>query len=415
MSKTAPGSESLEYKPARVAWATAHFIAQPPAVASRVFLYSLIVFIAVALVYSGFAQTAISVDARGKLATKASVLPVRAQFGMTIAKLGVTENQRVKKGDLLLESEDRVSDEEYQLIAGQREKLKGFIAGEKAGDCKGCLAAVRSFSQGAFQLDNKGYIREQLAEVRQLLLDYVTQYDQTESFGSATMSARRRIQIANAKLAEIKRRNAEQLLAQQVEALTNEVVSAQSELNDRKQAQDKGLTNARNRLEVRLDGIMDTMELYRTQNIVKAPIDGVVASLAVGGPGQVVQQGQLLMEIIPVDSGLAAELYVANKDIAQVKSGLKVRVKLDALPEREYGAVDGVVQSVGASALSDPQAGQTYRVLVALDRQSLMKGEIEYPFKAGMTLGGIIVTRYESLLMIGLKKVFNLKDALVDG
>ena len=229
------------------------------------------------------------------------------------------------------------------------------------------------------------------------------------------MSARRRIQVASSKLAEIKRRDAEALLAQQVEALTNEIVAAQSELSERGQAQESRLTNARNRLEIKLGNLMETMELYRTQNTVRAPIDGVVSSLAVSGAGQVIAQGQQMMEIVPVDSGLAAELYVANKDIAQVKSGLKVRVKLDALPEREYGAVDGEVHQVGATALADPQAGQTYRVSVTLARQSLNKGQVEYPFKAGMTLGGIVVTRYESLLAIGLKKVFNLKDAFVDG
>src|ERR1043165_3955046 len=99
MSQNAPGSESLIYKPSQVAWATAQFISRPPSIASRVFLYSVLTFLVAGIIYSSVAMTAISVEARGKLVTKEAVLPIRAPFGMTVARLEVRDTQPVKKGD----------------------------------------------------------------------------------------------------------------------------------------------------------------------------------------------------------------------------------------------------------------------------------------------------------------------------
>lgn len=415
MSQNAPGSESLVYRPAKVSWATAQFIGLPPSFAGRVFLYAVVVFLAVAAVYASLAKTAISVEARGKLVTEEAVLPIRAPYGMTVAKLHVKENQRVAKGDLLVESEDRVTDEEYRLIESQTEALKKLVGQEKSNECPRCPERLRAFAEGAFKLENRGYIRDVLAEARQILLDYVATVESATSLSQSTMSIRRRIAVASSKLDEIRKRNAETILAMQVEALTNEIVQGQSELSDRKQAVETRLTQARSRLEVKLGTLLDTLGLYRTQNILRAPMGGVISGLTVSGAGHVVTQGQQLMEILPLDSGLVAELYVANKDISQVRAGLEARVKLDALPEREYGAVDGKVHSVAEGTLNDPKAPPAYRVTTKLARQSLTKGEVEYPFKTGMTLTAIIVTRYESLLVVGLKKVFNLKDELFDG
>lgn len=412
MKKQAPGSEALVYRPANVAWGTAEFIAAAPSATSRAFLYGVLIFLVAGFLYAGLTKVAISIEARGKLVTREAVLAIRSPFSMTIAKLGVKEGQRVTRGELLVEAEDRVSNEEYDLVAGQKAHLLEVVAKQKAGPCPECLGALKAMSEAAFKINNKGGVRTSLAEARQLMLDYIGAFEKYDGYQAVTVSLRRRITIADGKLKEIRKRDAETLLAMQVEALTNEIVQAQTELTQTRQTLEGQLSTARNRLEVRLGGLLEAVDLYRTQNVIVAPISGVVATLKVIGAGQLVAAGEPLLELIPLDSGLIAELYVANRDISRVDPQMKVRVRLDALPEREYGSVEGTVASVPTNvvATGDPSVALTYRVTAALPTQSLQKGGVDYPFRLGMTLSGIVITRYESLLVVGLRKVFNLKD-----
>ena len=49
--------------------------------------------------------------------------------------------------------------------------------------------------------------------------------------------------------------------------------------------------------------------------------------------------------------GLAAEVFIPNKDIGFVKPGQKARVRVDAFPFTKYGEISATVASIGASSL----------------------------------------------------------------
>jgi multidrug resistance efflux pump len=220
--------------------------------------------------------------------------------------------------------------------------------------------------------------------------------------------------VNSEKLSEIKRRHAEDLLAQQMEQLTNEIVAAKNQIAERKQAVETNAVATRNKLDGRLSSLMSALEIYRSQQNIVAPVDGIVTNLKVSGPGQLIGAGTTVLQIVPSDSELVAELAVANKDISQVRVGLAVIVRLDALPERQYGAVGGTVETVPVSiaAAADPAAPPSYIVTVRLDRQSIVKKGVDYPFRIGMQLEGLIVTRHESLLENGVKKLLSISDDL---
>ena len=413
-AKQSPGRESLVYQRSKVSWATAEYLDKPPAAATRAFLYGVCALFFVALVYSGFSEVAISVTARGTLVTREAMVPVNAPLAFSVGRVFVKENEAVEAGAVLLESEHRLTDEEYNVVRSQKEWLSKLLEKHKTGACPECASQLRQFSAGAFKLENKGAIRGVLTGVRQLLLDFVAQIDGEQKLDSTNTALRRRIQIAEEKLAEIRRRKAEQILAIQVEELTSEIVSARAQLAERRQGVQRSLVQSRNELEIALGDLIEKVEQYRAQNRLLAPSAGVVTDLAVA-PGQLAAPGQQLLRIVPLDSGLEARLWIANQDISKVAKGMKVQVKLDALPEREYGVATGVVESISADVTSSGVAGPAvYEVGVRLDSQSLAKGGVEHPFRLGMTLTGVVVTRHESLLVVGMRKVFNLKDDLFE-
>ena len=412
MADPAPGRESLVYHRSKVSWATAEFLDRPPAAATRGFLYAVVSLFVVAWIYTTYAKVAISIETRGQLTTRDAILPINAPVSFRIAKVHVANNQRVEAGQLLVESDTRLSDVEYERIRSQKEVLAGLLAKKKAGNCTECLRGLRAFSQDAFQIENKGTIRDTLAAVRQRLLDYISQEEISQNFETANASSRRRIQVAESKLAEIRKRNAEKMLAMQVEELTNEIVSARAYLSERRQAVQTGVSHAQNQLELTLGELMERVDAYRSQNVLVAPSAGIVSQLR-SGEGQLVLAGQMLMEIVPLESGLIAELFVTNRDISKIEPGMEVRIKLDALPDREYGLVKGRIDAIPPTLTQAAGGAAYYATIVKLDVQSLEKDGIEYPFRPGMSLSGVVVTRYESLFKVGLRKVFNIKDDLL--
>jgi HlyD family secretion protein len=128
---------------------------------------------------------------------------------------------------------------------------------------------------------------------------------------------------------------------------------------------------------------------------LRAPTDGIVFDLASKLPGTVAQPGQALLQVVPNET-LLARVQIANADIADVKVGMPVDVRIDAYPFTEFGAVKAVVSKVGSEAVAvNPQApGPTaFPVEVKLDRQFLERGTQRFTIKPGMTITAMVKAR----------------------
>jgi HlyD family secretion protein len=120
---------------------------------------------------------------------------------------------------------------------------------------------------------------------------------------------------------------------------------------------------------------------------LRAPEDGTVKDMATYTPGAVVQPGAVLLNIVPRNEPLFAEVAIRNEDVGFVVPGQRVKVKLQAYPFQKYGMLDGAVEVVSAdSSANDPQKAaaqgqspQSYKALVRLASQ-------EFTSPAGETL-----------------------------
>jgi hemolysin D len=111
---------------------------------------------------------------------------------------------------------------------------------------------------------------------------------------------------------------------------------------------------------------------------IKAPNDGIVKDLAVTTKGAVVQAGSLLLNIVPREEPVQAEVLLSNEDVGFIAVGQKVQIKVAAYPFQKYGLLEGKVLLVAADS-SDPKQQQatqqpqlTYRALVSLQTQALV-------------------------------------------
>ena len=71
--------------------------------------------------------------------------------------------------------------------------------------------------------------------------------------------------------------------------------------------------------------------------------------------GSVLKEGDTLMTLTPVSSPLVAEVKLSPRDVAFVRKGDFVTLKIDSYNFQEYGTVEGTVQWISESGFSSEQ------------------------------------------------------------
>lgn len=94
--------------------------------------------------------------------------------------------------------------------------------------------------------------------------------------------------------------------------------------------------------------------------ILRAPSAGIVNEVNVATIGEVVPPGKTLVSIVPVASDLVIEFRIATTDIDAIQPGQKARLRFPAFNQRLTPEIEGVVESIGAAAVTDPQTGMSY-------------------------------------------------------
>ena len=89
---------------------------------------------------------------------------------------------------------------------------------------------------------------------------------------------------------------------------------------------------------------------------LRAPITGRVQSSVIANVGQVVASGQEIMRVVPEDSKLEIQAYVANRDIGFVTVGQEAVVKVEAFPFTRYGSIKARVKRIASDAIPAPDA-----------------------------------------------------------
>ncbi len=101
----------------------------------------------------------------------------------------------------------------------------------------------------------------------------------------------------------------------------------------------------------------DLKKQERRSSLVEltAPEDAVVLEIAQKSVGSVASQAEPLITLVPADAVLEAEVDVAPADIGLLKTGDLARIKLEALPYQQHGALQGRLDVIGADTVKSEQ------------------------------------------------------------
>jgi HlyD family type I secretion membrane fusion protein len=140
---------------------------------------------------------------------------------------------------------------------------------------------------------------------------------------------------------------------------------------------------------------------------VKAPSDGKLNINANLEQGIMLQTGAVVASIIPNSDTYKVELMIPTKDIANIKVSEDVKYSFEALPYREYGFLDGKIESLSPDSKVDSEKGISFFTGEgSLSSNSLYSNKGEESFiKPGMMCEAKIITRKEKMLYYLLEKI----------
>jgi len=91
---------------------------------------------------------------------------------------------------------------------------------------------------------------------------------------------------------------------------------------------------------------------------IRAPASGQVIGLVIQTVGGVIQPGQKLMDIVPLDAPLLLEARIPPNLIDKVHAGLPTDIRFSAFAHSPQLVVPGKVESISGDLLTDPQNPQ---------------------------------------------------------
>ena len=110
----------------------------------------------------------------------------------------------------------------------------------------------------------------------------------------------------------------------------------------------------------------------KQRHLIRAPVAGKVLDLRFTAPGEVIQDAEDILKLVPDGAVYIIEGKVRPEDVDQVAEGNPARVRLTAYNFRTTPPVEGIVTHVSPDSFVDPQTGQPFfKVHVRLDETEL--------------------------------------------
>jgi adhesin transport system membrane fusion protein len=373
---------------------------------SHLVVYMIFLVLCSGLFWAYFAHVEEITRGEAKVISMSREQVIQSLEGGILGELAVHEGDVVEKGQVLV----RIDPTRAQ--ASYREALSKVIA------LKATIARLRAEAYG-LPLEFDEQVRQFPAEIEQETQAYNARKRALDESVSAlersyALSAREisfsEPLAAKGLLSEVEllrmRRQANDIKSQIVERQNKYKADANSEL--------VRLEMELSQTKENLVGRADVME----RTTITAPVRGTVKNVRVSTIGGVIQPGEHILEIVPLEDQLLVEGKIRPADVAFLRPGLPATVKITAYDYAIYGGLRGKVKHISPDTLKDDQKAASgrpddtyYRVQVLTDRSTLQAGGKDLPIIPGMVASVEIRTGEKTILDYLLKPVLKAREA----
>jgi adhesin transport system membrane fusion protein len=408
---------------------------------AHLLLLVIVAFFVTALAWASWAELDEVTRGEGKVIPSSQVQVVQNLEGGIVAELLVREGAIVERGQVLVRIDDvraashlRESRTRHLALLGALGRLQAEVeetalafAPEVLAEAPGIAQnerALYSARKEALQSELE-VLRSQATQRRQELSELTTRLGQLErSYALAAEEleiteplAASRV-ISKVQLLRLKRQvndlagelEAAHLAVPRIEAALEEADRRVEEryLGFRAEAQ-----RELNAVQAEAAAMQEAMAaeadmVSRTE--VRSPVRGTVKQLFVNTVGGVIQPGEDLIEIVPLEDNLLVEARVRPPDIAFLHPGQPAVVKVTAYDFAIYGGLNAVVEDISADTITDERGESFYRVRVRTDDGALHGADEPLPIIPGMTTQVDILTGEKTVLDYLLKPILRARD-----
>ncbi|MCF6188465.1 MAG: HlyD family type I secretion periplasmic adaptor subunit [Desulfobulbaceae bacterium] len=151
--------------------------------------------------------------------------------------------------------------------------------------------------------------------------------------------------------------------------------------------------------------IKEKLRMQIERLAIRSPVDGVVKGLEVHTVGGIIAPGRELMEIVPADSELFAEVKISPNDIGHIKVGFPVVIKITSYDFSRYGSINGTVAGLSATTFANKRGQTFYKGVVTLEKSYVGNDPKQNLILPGMIVNADIITGEKSLLAYFLKPI----------
>lgn len=411
-----------------------------PAPLSHLLLLAVIAFFATFLVWAAWAELDEVTRGEGKVIPSKQIQVIQNLEGGILAELFVREGQIVEEGQVLLridniraESDYREKRARYLSLMAAVGRLQAEIEDAKLVFPPEVLSEAREvaekeamlFASRQEHLDKEVQIlRSQAQQREQELKELETklgQYERSLELAREELRlaepAARRGDMSQSVFIKLQREVND--LRGAVEATRASIVRVRAAVREANQKVERAYSSFRSQAQeeltqkaAELAGIREIVQagadrVRRTE--VRAPLRGTIKQIKINTIGGVVQPGQDILEIVPLEDTLLLEAHIRPSDIAFVRPGLNATVKITAYDYSIYGDLKGVVEDISADTITNERGESFYRVRVRTHQNHLGTDDKPLMIMPGMTAEIDVLTGRKTVLQYLLKPLIKAK------
>jgi len=371
-------------------------------------LYSILILTVLGIIWAYFGSIDQVTVGEGKVIPSSEVKVIQSLDGGLISSIDVKEGQLIKKNQILLKFDDTRYTSDYEQ---GREKYSSLIA---------AIARLNAEVQGS---DSVEFPKELHVSHADLILT------ENKLFEAKKQALKQEMDILqkNYDLADHVLKIYEPLLKTGVVPKIDYYRAEQS-LNDIKHSmltlQDKYQQDALTELNQHKSDLAVIIESLTSlkdkmqRTTIYSPVNGIVKKIYIHTIGAVIQSGQPIMEIVPVEDNLLIQAKVKPSEIAFIKIGQDATVKISAYDFSIYGSLYGTVEYISADTIEENKANSMtnqaeinyYLVLVRTKKSYLGNGNYKLPIIPGMNATVYIKTGKKTVLEYILKPLIKAKQ-----
>lgn len=189
------------------------------------------------------------------------------------------------------------------------------------------------------------------------------------------------------------------------QAAINEIESKVAETRGRYRSEALAqLNEARTDLS-KLEASGKAIEDRVNRTLVTSPVRGIVQQMLVNTIGGVIQPGNDLVEIVPLDDSLLVEAKIRPQDIAFLHPGQQAVVKFTAYDYTIYGGLQGKLEQISPDTVTDKEGNSFYVIRLRTDKNHLGSNEKPLLIIPGMVASVDIITGKKTILEYLMKPI----------